>query len=427
MVNLDDMISTIIFITFFVLTIAYFSVIQSPDRVELEALGSDIADKILTPGYLIWNITKTSIFVNASSAQNLYPIDMSIAFADGTKSNSIRARYHNNGESVGFMYANASTNEFVMLVNLSTGKNIFDIFYSDTDASPLTMDSDLAVDNLEFSNGDLYSELSSTGDIISVSYRDGNNMWERDNLYIGESRYEATSYTIHQVPVRIQYDFTDGSTTKTFRVYAFNPIIRVNISVDDYTWNTRWLTVINKTFTTSEIEMSGSNSLVFSGATDFVDLYSNPGITTTGITFSAKNMNASIYDSSDHREFNISNYTADEYEMFYHHGSYTNGKPYNDIRVYADPVQLVENKVTGVGSSKIITFNNTGYNDLKSMLGSSKDFNIQIENTSDGTLLLDYGKSPANFTDVVVHRRTDNLLTTDYDFQKIIVRVKVWN
>src|SRR3989338_7443915 len=94
MVNLDDTISLIVFLSFFTLSIAYFSTLQSPNRVELEGLSSSIAGKLLTPKYLLWNVTKSGVFVNATSAQNLYPIDIRIMFPASAKSNAVRAKYY---------------------------------------------------------------------------------------------------------------------------------------------------------------------------------------------------------------------------------------------------------------------------------------------------------------------------------------------
>ncbi|MBI1972353.1 MAG: hypothetical protein HYS53_03570 [Candidatus Aenigmarchaeota archaeon] len=427
MVNLDDTISLVVFVVFFALAITYFSTLNRPDRIELESLAGNIADKILTPGYLTWNVTKTYVIVNASSAQNLYPVDIYIAFPDQVKSNSVRARYHDTGKEVGFVYANVSTGEFVMLANLSAGKNIFGVFYSDTDATGIEPNSDLGANGLLFSNDDLAGEFSPDGDIVSVSYRNGDNPWLRDRLFLGASRYQASSYTVTRVPVRIQYDFTNGSATKTFKIYAFNSIIRLNISAASYTWNMRFATAINRTFANSDISMNGTNTLVFSNTADFVDVYTSPGSTTTGIAFSDKNINATVYDAAGYREFNISNTTASSYEMYYHHGSYANGKPYNDLRVSPGATQLATDLIEGVKASKITDFNATGYAAIKQRVGSSKDFHIEIENSSDGTLLLDYGKQPSNFTEVVVHRKALNLLTTDYDFQKVVLRVKTWN
>src|SRR3989338_533390 len=114
MANLDDILSIVIFVMFFAMTITYFSTISKPDRVELGLLAGAIADKLLTPGYLTWNITKTGIFINATSSQNLYPIDLYMPFPGQTKPNSVRVRYHNDGKDVGFVYANTSTGEFAM-------------------------------------------------------------------------------------------------------------------------------------------------------------------------------------------------------------------------------------------------------------------------------------------------------------------------
>ncbi len=426
MVNLDDTISLIVFLSFFTVSIAYFSTLQSPNRVELEGLSSNVAEKLLTPRYLLWNVTKSGLFVNATSAQNLYPIDIRVAFPSSAKSNSVRVKYGDNRD-VGFVYANTTSSEFVMLANLSSGKNIFNMFYSNTDASATSVPSDLASNGLQFSNSGLDGEFSSAGDIVSISYRNNDNPWIRDRLFIGSTRYEASSWTISQTALRLKYDFTNGSTTKTFNVYAFNPMIRVNVSTGNYTWNMRFAATMNRTFTSYDMPMNGSNSNVFSGATDFAGLYTSPGLTTTGIAIADNNMNVTIYDAAAYREINISNYTGSTYEMYYHHGAYTNGKPYGDLKVSSIPIRLAEETVSGIKASKITSLNATSYSDLKSLLGSQKDFNIQIENASDGALLLDYGKAPANFTDVVVHRRVENLLTADYDFQKVIVRVKTWN
>ncbi len=426
MVNLDDTISLVIFVMFFAMSITYFSTLNRPDRIELESLASDIAGKILKPEYLGWNATKTSVFVNASSTQNLYPIDMRIEFPNGTKSNSVRAKYHQSGKDVGFIYANASAGELVMLANLSAGKNIIDVFYSDTDASAVDPNSDLNTNGLLFSNSDLDGELSSSGDVVSISYRNGDNEWLLDRLFIGTARYQASSYTVTSKPLKIQYDFTNGSTTKTYKIYAFNPIIRVNISAAGYTWNAKFAAAINRTFANSEILINGSDTLVFSGVADFIDMYASPG-STTNVAFSDKNINAAIYDGASYRELNISNSTASVYEMYYHSGSYNNAKPYNEIRLSPGTAQLGADYVSGIKASKISDLNGTGYAALKQMLGASKDFHIQIENSSDGTLLLDYGLDPPSQTDVVVSRKTVTLLTTDYDFQKMILRVKTWN
>ncbi len=425
MVNLDDTISLVIFVTFFAMSITYFSTINKPDRIELESLAGSIADKLLTPGYLMWNITKTGVFINATSAQNLYPIDLYMPFPSQTKPNSVSARYHNNGKDVGFVYANTSTGEFVMLANLSAGKNLFDIFYSDTDASAVSINSDLSANGLLFHNSQITGEFSPVGDIVSASYNGGDNEWVSDMLFIGAARYQANSYTTSIKPARISYSFTNGSTTKTFKIYAFNPIIRVNISSAGYTWNSRFSTTINRTFANTEMLMNGSNSQVFSGVADFVDMYTSPD--STGIAFSDKNINAKIYDAPSYRELNISNNTATSYEMYYHYGSYVNGKPYNDLRLLPSTTQLSVDLVSGIKASKINDLNGTGYAALKQRLGSSKDFHIQIENSTDGTLLLDYGKDPYNSADVIVHRTAVNLLTTDYDFQKVILLVKTWN
>lgn len=427
MVELDDVISLVIFVMFFALAITYFSTLNRPDRIELESLASNIADKILTPGYLTWNVTKTGIFINASSAQNIYPIDIYVAFPNQTKPNSVRVRYQGTGKDVGFVYANVSTGEFVMLANLSAGKNLFDVFYSDTDSSAITPNSDLNANGLLFSNNYLDGEFSPDGDVVSVSYRNGDNPWLRDRLFVGATRYQASSYSVNRMPVRIKYDFTNGSTTKTFKIYAFNSVIRVNVSAAGYTWNMRFSTTINRTFANSDIAMNGTNTQVFSNVADFVSMYTSPGSTTTGISFSDKSMNATAYDAAAYRELNISNSTESGHEMYYHYGSYTNGKPYNDLRLSPSTTQLVVDSLAGVKASKITDFNATDYATLKQSLGSSKDFHIQIENSTDGTLLLDYGKQPSNFTEVIVHRKVVNLITTDYDFQKVILRVKTWN
>ncbi|MBI3413199.1 MAG: hypothetical protein HY051_03910 [Candidatus Aenigmarchaeota archaeon] len=424
--DLDDIISVLIFVTFFTLSIAYFSTLNKPDRIELEALAADIADKLLTPQYLMWNATKTNVFINASSAQNLYPIDLYMAFPNQTKSDSVRARYYDSGKGVGFVYANVTKSELVMLANLSAGKNIIEVFYSDTNSTAVTPNSDLVSNGLQFSNTDLDAEIASTGDIVSVSYRNGDNPWLRDRTFVGVARFEASSYTLSHVPLRLQYDFTNGSATKTFKIYAFNPIIRVNISTAAHTWNTRFATAINRTFTTSDLSMNGTDTQVFSGTTDFADVYTSPGATTTGIAFSDKNMSATIFDGASYREFNVSGPNAAVYEMYYHHGSYTNGKPYNDLRISPSTTQLAAELVSGIKSSKITDLNATTYATLKQNVGASKDFHVQIENSSDGTLLLDYGKDPFNFTEVVVHRKAVNLMTADYDFQKLIVWVKTW-
>ncbi len=426
MVNLDDTISLVVFISFFTVSIAYFSTLQNPNRVELEALSADVAGKLLTPKYLLWNVTKSSVFVNATSAQKLYPIDIRVTFPSTAKSNSVRAKYLD-GKDVKFVYANTSISEFVMLANLTAGKNIFNIFYSDTDASAPSIPSDLAGNGLRFSNNEIDGELSSEGDIVSASYKHNDNLWVRDRLFVGNTRYLASSWIIDAVPIRLQYDFTNGSMTKTFKVYAFNPIVRLNVSSGNYTWNMRFATTINRTFTSYDIPMNGSNSGVFTGITNFAGLYTSPGLTTTGIVVSDNDMNVTIYDAADYREVNISNYTGSNYEISYHHGSYANGKPLGDLKVSLVPIRLTEEITSGIKASKITALNATVYSDLKKLLGSAKDFNVQIENASDGTLLLDYGKAPTNFTDVVVHRRVENLLTTDYDFQKVIVRVKTWN
>ncbi|MBI2085522.1 MAG: hypothetical protein HYT71_03340 [Candidatus Aenigmarchaeota archaeon] len=425
MVNLDDTISLVIFVTFFAMSITYFSNINKPDRIELESLAGNIADKLLTPGYLTWNITKTGVFINATSAQVLYPIDIYMPFPSQAKPNSVRARYYNNGKDVGFVYANTSTGEFVMLANLSAGKNLFEIFYSDTDASAVSINSDLSANGLLFHNSQITGELSSAGDFVSVSYNGGDNEWVNDMLFIGSTRYQASSHTTSITPIRISYDFTNGSATKTFKIYAFNPIVRVNISSAGYTWNSRFSTTINRTFANIDMLMNGSNSQVFSGVTDFVDMYTSPDA--VGISFSDKNMNAKIYDAPSYRELNISNNTASSYELYYHYGSYVNGKPYNDLRILPSTTQLTVDLISGIKASKINDLNGTGYAALKQRLGSSKDFHIQIENSTDGTLLLDYGKDPYNSADVIVHREVVNLLTTDYDFQKVVLLVKTWN
>ncbi|MBI4177556.1 MAG: hypothetical protein HY516_04275 [Candidatus Aenigmarchaeota archaeon] len=425
MVNLDDTISLVIFVMFFALSITYFSTLNRPDRVELEALASSIADKLLIPEYLEWNATKTAVFINASSAQNLYPVDVFMAFPSQTKPDSVRARYYANGKGVGFVYANATTSEFVMLANLTAGKNIIDVFYSDTSATPITPNSDLVANGLQFSNTDLGGEIASTGDIVSVSYRNGDNEWVLDRLFAGATRYQASSYTSMLTPVMLRYDFTNGSMTKTYKIYAFNPIMRVNVSAADHTWITRFSASINRTFSNSDASMNGTGTNVFSGVSDFVDMYTSPD--RTGIAFSGKSMNASVYDGASYRELNISNSTPATYEIYHHYGSYTNAKPNNDLLLSPSTTQLVTDSLTGIKASKITDLNATGYAALKQRLGSSKDFHIQIENSSDGALLLDYGLDPPGYTDVVVHRKTVNLLTSDYDFQKMILRVKVWN
>ncbi len=427
MVNLDDTISIIIFVMFFAMSITYFSTINKPDRVELESLAGSIADKLLTPGYLTWNITKTGIFINATSSQNLYPIDLYMQFPSQTKPNSVRVIYHNTGKDVGFVYANTSTGEFVMLANISAGKNLFDVFYSGTDASAVSINSDLSANGLLFSNSQITGELSTSGDVVSVSYKGGDNAWLSDTLFAGAARYQANSHATTVTPIRISYEFTNGSATKTFKIYAFNPIIRVNISSTGYTWNARFSTAINKTFAGADAQLNGSDAQVFSGASDFIDFYSSPGSTTTGIAFSDRNINAKIYDSPSYREFNISNNTASRYEIYFHHGPYENGKPYSDLFLLPSTIQLTADSISGIKSSKINELNGTGYAALKQRLGSSKDFHIQVENSTDGTLLLDYGKEPYNSADVIVHRKTVNLLTTNYDFQKVILRVKTWN
>ncbi|MFH0889967.1 MAG: hypothetical protein V1836_02370 [Candidatus Aenigmatarchaeota archaeon] len=427
MVNIDDMISLVIFLTFFIMSIAYFSTLQNPTRIELESLAHDIAGKILTPKYLTWNVTKTAIFVNASSAQNLYPIDMRIAFPAQTKSSSIKVRYHANGKDVGFVYANATTHELTMLANLSAGKNMFDVFYSYTDSSQTITTSDLVANGLLFSNSVINGEFSQGGDIVSVSYRNGDNPWVSDGLMAGSATYQATSHTTNLNPVMMQYDFTNGSTTKTFRIYAFNPIIRVNISTGNYTWTQRFSTNINRTFADADHALNGSGAVVFSGSTNFLDAYTSPGITTTGITFSDANMNATILDGASYREIKISNYTGSSYEIYFHSGPYTSGKPYNDLRISLGATQLFTDEVTGIKASMITSLNATDYNTLKKNIGTPKDFSIQIENASDNSILLDYGKSPPGSSDVVVYRNIENLLTADYDLQRVLVRVKTWN
>lgn len=425
MVNLDDTISLVIFVMFFALSITYFSTINRPDRVELQALAGSMADKLLTPEYLEWNATKTAIFINASSAQNLYPVDMFVAFPSQTKSDSVRARYYSTGKGVGFVYANITTSEFVMLANLTAGKNIIEVFYSDTSATPLAPNSDLAANGLQFSNSDIEGEIASTGDVVSASYRNGDNEWLLDRLFVGTTRYQASSYTSTLTPIMLRYDFTNGSMTKTQKIYAFNPIMRVNVSAADYTWVARFSTNINRTFANTDTSMNGTGTTVFSGVADFVDMYTSPD--RTGVAFSGKSMNASVYDGAAYRELNISNSTPAMYEIYYHQGSYTNAKPNNDLLLSPSTTQLTTSSLTGIKSTKITDLNETGYAALKLRLGSSKDFHIQVENASDGTLLLDYGLQPPGFTDVVVHRKTVNMLTADYEFQKMILRVKVWN
>ncbi len=424
MVNLDDTISLIVFLSFFTVSIAYFSTLQGPNRVELEGLSYNIAERLLTPKYLLWNVTKSGLLVNATSAQNLYPIDMRVVFPASAKSNSVRAKY-SDGRDVRFVYANTSAYEFVMLANLSSGKNIFNMFYSDTDSTS-SVPSDLMSSGLQFYSNELDGEFSQEGDIVSASYKNNDNLWVRDRLFAGDTRYQASSRTVSATPLRLKYDFTNGSVIKTFSIYAFNQMMRLNVSTGNYTLNMRFATTINRTFANSDIPMNGSNSNVFSGLTNFTGFYTSPGLTTTGIAVSGNNMNVTIYDAADYREVNISNYTGNPFELHYHYGAYANGKPYSDFRI-TPPIRLAEEIISGIKASKITALNATAYSSLKGLLGSQKDFSIQIENASDGALLLDYGRSPTNFTDVVVHRRVENLLTADYDFQKVIVRVKTWN
>ncbi len=427
MVNLDDMISLVIFLTFFIMSIAYFSVLQNPSRMELESLAQNVADKILTPKYLVWNVTKTSIFVNASSSQNLYPIDMRVAFPEQAISGSVRIKYHDSGKDVGFVYANVTTHELVMLANLSAGKNIFDMLYGDTDALQQTTASDLSKNGLMFSNSVINGEFSQAGNIISVSYENGDNQWVSDSTSANGQTYEAASHSASLNSIRMQYDFTNGSATKTFRIYAFNPMIRVNVSMANHAWTQRLSTSINRTFANSDHPLNGSGTVVFSGQSNFIDAYTSPGITTTGIAFSGANMNASVLDGASYREITMANYTGSSYEIYLHHGQYGNGKAYNDLSLSLGATQLFADSVYGIKSSMITSLNATDYSTLKKNLGTPKDFSVQIENATDGSLLLDYGKTAPTSSDVVVYRSIENLLTENYDFQKVILRVKTWN
>lgn len=426
MVNIDDAISLVIFMTFLIFSIVYFSQLQQPAPVGLERAASDIAGKVIEEKYLGWNVTKIRIFVNSAGTFYLYPIDIKYTFPNSTDATSVRIKELKTSKDVKFIYVNKTGAELVFLANLTAGLNIFNMYYSDVAYPTQTIPTDLATAGLDVENGYIYARFSSSGSLQSISYKDSSNLIIDDKVYYDGRLFQATGYEKIQNPVMAKYSFTNGTVTRTYKIYAFNPRIRMEARKGNYTWMTDWLTSFNVSYTNAAYALNGSNSVVYQGAATFIDLYTSPGVSTPAAAFSSLGADVKIYDSASFRQVNITNTSETSYELLFHDGSYATALDANSAYVNSDPTPGAKNFVTGLSASRISSFNSTSYSALKASLGAQRDFRIQIENVTSGEMILDYGQIVPNTTNVVVSKMYYNILTSDYDSQNALVRVKVW-
>lgn len=425
MVNIDDAISLTIFMTFLIFSIVYFSQLQQPAPVSLERAASDIIGKAIDEKYLGWNATRVRIFVNSTTAYNLHPVDIRYTFLNSTNASSVRVKEAVTSKDVKFVYANKTSGELVFLANLTAGLNIFDVYYSDAAPVAPSIPSDLAAAGLDTENSQIFARFSASGGLTSLSYKDSSNLITSDRFYYDSSLFQATSYEKIQGAAMVRYSFTNGTATRTYKIYAFNPRIRMEASRRNFTWMTDWTANFNFSYTNRTDPLNGSNSLVYQGDATFVDLYTSPGVATPAVAFSGKDMDARVYDASS-RQVNITNTTENSYELFFHSGNYQNAQDANSVYVNLEATPASKNFVTGISASGMSLLNSTPYATVKSAFGAQRDFRIQIENTTSGEMIFDYGRTTPNTTNVVVSKMYYNLLTSDYDNQNIIVRVKVW-